>query len=142
MNDDYNKLVDAIKHTDPSRRDNDFTKLKTIRTDPVTKGNLLLISKQLELPYSKIARYTVRKLNDRIPVLTYKKILSTQIVPTSKKNITSIRFWINGDLDRLLELRAKQLKTNQQHLINLILYLFIDDYKQKRSAYLLSKQEV
>lgn len=142
MNDDYIKLVETIKNTDPSSRDNDFTKLKTIRTDPVTKGNLLLISKQLELPYSKIARYTVRELSDHIPVLTYKKILNTKIVPNNDKNITSIRFWVNSDLDRLLALRAKQLKTNQQHLVNLILYLFIDDYKQKRSTYLLTKQEV
>lgn len=142
MNDDYIKLVDAIKNTDPYSRDNDFTKLKTIRTDPVTKGNLLLISKQLELPYAKIARYTVRNLSDHIPALTYKKILNTQIIPNSDKNITSIRFWVNGELDRLIELRAKQLKTNQQHLINLILYLFIADYKQKRSTYLLNKQEV
>ena len=57
MNNNYQELIEAIKKTDPSSRNNNVTKLITIRTDTATKGNLKLISKQLQLPYSKIARF-------------------------------------------------------------------------------------
>lgn len=140
MNNNYQELIEAIKKTDPSSRNNNFTKLITIRTDTATKGNLKLISKQLQLPYSKIARFTVKGLDSRIPALTYKSMIEKQIVPNSVNNTTSIRFWVTNDIDNLIDMRAHQLKTKRQHLLNLVLNLFIEDYKKKHSEYLLLNQ--
>lgn len=131
----YQALVSAIKQTDPTTKKNNFNKLITIRINHVTKGELILIKKQLRLSsYSKIVRYTIRELNNSFPVLTYRQILKNEVEPQSTD--TEIRFLVNKDLEHTLNLRIKQLHTTQQNLVNLILKVFIDHYKKARKYYI------
>lgn len=128
--DNYQKLVDNIKNTDPSKHNNDFTRMKTVRTSKQIKDDLLLVSHQLNIPYSKVARFAVRTLKNNIPILTYKKLLDTTIKFQKSNNSTRYRFWIDKEMDELLNLRSKQLKTNKEDLINLVVFLVNEDYKK------------
>lgn len=136
----YEILLEDVKNVDPTTKKNNFTKLITIRTTKTIKGNLILISRQSNIPYAKICRYAVTNLDSRIPLLSYKQMLENNIKPMHSKSTTSIRFWVNMELDGILEKRKKQLKTNKQDLVNLILNIFIEQYRELRSEYLINQK--